>query len=121
MTPKFDNLASVLLEGVSKRRAKKNAEYVHDIVHILTRYLGFVLDRSKGSHVQYKRGEDGSTVGMINVKKSRRGNMYRGDEWKRILSKVFWWAPIEARDNLWTLARDTRGKDPSVHPPDRQV
>ena len=65
--------------------------------------------------------EDGSTVGMINVKKASKGTMLRGSEWKRMLKQIFWWAPRDEQDDLWTLARKTRGNDPSIQPPDRQV
>jgi predicted RNA binding protein YcfA (HicA-like mRNA interferase family) len=109
------------MEGVSKRRAQPGREYIYDIHYIITTYLGFVSDRTSGSHVQYKRAEDGSTVGIINPKRVPKSEMLRGSEWKRILAGVFWWVPAEERDALWSVARQTRGKDPSVQPPDRQV
>lgn len=107
-------------EGVSRRRAKRGVEYVHDIHYILTRYLGFAVHRSKGSHVQYKRDEDGSTVGIINYKKVSKGSTTGGSDFKRILGAAFWWADAMERDDLWTLARQTKGKDPRLMPPDRQ-
>ena len=119
MTLKFNNLYKVIYEGVSKRRAQPGMEYVHDIHYIITRYLGFVEGRSVGGRVQYKRAQDGTTLGMVNIKRIPKGAITSRGDWKRILAKVFWWVPAAERDELWTKARATRGKDSAVQPPSR--
>lgn len=112
---------SSLKEGVSKRRSHPNAEYTKDIEYIITRYLGFVR-QSQGptSHIKFTRDLDGTTVGLKLV---RNNMLMKGNPWKDVLAKVFWWVQPGEREALWTLARKLKEKalqEPRLVPPRRR-
>lgn len=109
---------NIVLEGVSGRRSFPNAEYTRDIKYIITRYLGFErMKQGATSHIKFTRESDGTNIGL---KLARKNMIMKGHPWKQVLGDVFWWVSPDKREDLWALARKTKGKDSRVMPPRRR-